>query len=297
MIDLTRLRLFRELARRGTMIAVADSLALTSSAVSQHLAILEREAGVALLERVGRRVRLTPDGERLAEHADTILRAVETAELDLRGAPTKPVGKWVIASFATFAAAHLLPAIVRVRAQCPGLEVVLHEMEPEEAKAALRDGRCHLAVTFEYSLVPAPNDDALIAKELFREPMLLAFARARARKHSSIDLAAFAQDDWIAGSSQPDDRLLAERACAAAGFVPRIVHAVDDYDLALRMIEAGLGVGFIPRLALARSGKIGVGFGLPKNQALVRVVHALTRPGIAAAPSIRLLLAELAHPC
>ncbi|GLQ88788.1 LysR family transcriptional regulator [Dyella flagellata] len=295
MVDLVRLRLFRELARLGTMTAVAESLALTSSAVSQHLAILEREAGVRLLERVGRRVRLTPDGDRLAEHAETILRAVEKAELDLRGASTRPAGKWVIACFATFAAAHLLPALVRVRAQCPELDIVFHEMEPDDAIVALREGRCHLAVTFAYSLVPKPKDDVLIAQELFREPVLLAFPRSKARMRSSIDLAAFAQDDWIVGSRQPDDRLLAERACAAAGFVPRIVHAVDDYELVLKMIEAGLGVGFVPQLALERSSKVDLGIGTPKDHALVRVVQAFTRPAIAASPSIRLLLAELAR--
>ncbi|RUL79970.1 LysR family transcriptional regulator [Dyella choica] len=295
MIDLVRLRLFRELSRLGTMTAVAESLALTSSAVSQHLAILEREAGVRLLERVGRRVRLTPDGERLAEHADVILRAVEKAELDLRGATTKPVGRLVIACFATYAVAHLLPALFRVRAQCPELDVVFHEMEPDDALVALRDGRCLLAVTFAYSLVPKPNDDSLIVEELFREPVLLAFPHSKARKRSTIDLGAFAQDDWIVGSRQLDDRLLAERACAAAGFVPRIVHAVDDYDLVLKMVEAGLGVGFVPRLALDRSSKVNVGIGTPKDHALVRIVQAVTRPGIAASPAIRLLLAELAR--
>jgi DNA-binding transcriptional LysR family regulator len=295
MIDLTRLRLFRELAERGTMTAVADSLGMTSSAVSQHLAILEREAGVPLLERVGRRVRLTPDGERLAGHADAILRAVEKAELDLRAANTKPTGKLVIASFATFAAARLLPALLRVRAQCPELDIVFQEMEPADAIVALREGHCHLAVTFAYSLVPRPNDDALISQELLREPVLLAFPRTKGRKRASVALTSFAKDDWMVGSRQPDDRLLAERACAAAGFVPRIVHAVDDYDLLLRMVEAGLGIGFVPQLALDRSSKINVGIGTPSGQTLFRSIQAVTRPGIVASPSIRLVLAELAR--
>lgn len=293
MMDLARLRLFRELARRGTMTAVAASLGLTSSAVSQHLAILEREAGVRLLERVGRRVRLTPEGERLAEHAEGILRAVEKAELDLRGATAKPVGKLVIASFATFAEARLLPAMLRVKAQCPDLEIVLHELDPSDAILALEEGRCHLAVTFAYSLVPRVHDSALVWQELLREPLLLAFPRARGRKRASIELAAFANDDWIVGSRQPDDRWLAERACAAAGFVPRIVHAVDDYQLMLNMIAAGLGVGFAPQLALQRSSKVNVGIGTPRDHALSRSIYAVTRPGLASSPSISLLLAQL----
>lgn len=293
MIDLTRLRLFRELAERGTMTAVAESLGLTSSAVSQHLAILEREAGVPLLERAGRRVRLTPDGERLAEHAADILRAVEKAELDLRSADTRPTGKLVIASFASFAMAHLLPAILRVRARAPELDIVFQEMELPDAMPALQEGRCHVAVTFAYSLVPRPCDDNLVTQELLRDPVLLAYPRSKGRKRSSVALTAFAKHDWIVGSRQPDDRLLAERACAAAGFVPKIVHAVDDYDLVLRMVEAGLGVGFIPQLALQRSGKLNVGIGTPDGLTLVRSIQAVTRPGIAASPSVKLLMAEL----
>lgn len=83
MFDLVRLRLLRELSHRGTMAAVAEACGLTSSAVSQQLTTLEREAGVALLERIGRRVQLTPDGQRLVAHVDTILHAVDAAEVDL----------------------------------------------------------------------------------------------------------------------------------------------------------------------------------------------------------------------
>ena len=92
MFDLTRLRLLRELAHRGTMTAVGAALGLTSSAVSQQLATLEREARVTLFDRVGRRVRLTSEGERLVAHAEAIFRAVEMAELDLHAASERPRG-------------------------------------------------------------------------------------------------------------------------------------------------------------------------------------------------------------
>ncbi|HEY2262071.1 MAG TPA: LysR family transcriptional regulator, partial [Streptosporangiaceae bacterium] len=73
MLDLHRLRLLRELKHRGTLAAVADALAYTPSAISQQLSVLEAEAGVPLLERAGRRLRLTPAAERLVEHTEAIL--------------------------------------------------------------------------------------------------------------------------------------------------------------------------------------------------------------------------------
>ena len=156
MFDLARLRLLRELAHRGTMTAVGHAFGMTSSAVSQQLAVLEREARVKLLERVGRRVRFTAEGERLAAHAEAILQAVEAAEFDLKNAGEQPKGVLEIASFSTFAKARLLPAAIRAQARHPGLRVVIHELESVDAIEAVRDGRCHLAVSFAYSLAPRP---------------------------------------------------------------------------------------------------------------------------------------------
>ena len=130
MFDLGRLRLLRELAHRGTRTAVGAALGHTSSAVSQQLAILECEARAKLLERVGRRVRLTAEGERLAAHADAILQAVVAAEQDLKGAKEKPKGVLEVCCFPTFAKARLLLAITRARARYPELRVIIHELNP-----------------------------------------------------------------------------------------------------------------------------------------------------------------------
>src|ERR671937_2715646 len=83
MLDVRRLRLLRELAARGTVTAVAEALAYTPSAVSQQLSALERDAGVALLERVGRGVRLTDAALVLVEHAEALLERTAVAEADL----------------------------------------------------------------------------------------------------------------------------------------------------------------------------------------------------------------------
>jgi DNA-binding transcriptional LysR family regulator len=294
MFDLTRLRLLRELAHRGTMTAVAQACGMTSSAVSQQLATLEREARVALFEPIGRRVQLTAEGERLAAHAESILQAVEAAALDLRGADQRPQGELQVACFASYAKRHLLPAILRARERHPDLRVVVRELESPDAIAAVRDGRCHLALTFAYNLVPRPDLAGVSAQPLLEEPVMLALPPHWRRSRGPVALPRLAQEDWIVGSRQSDDGLLAERACAAAGFAPRISHTVDDYDLMLRMVAAGLGIGFVPRLGLDFPSADAVAVRTAAGAPLSRKIQALTRPALAATPAVRALLAELA---
>lgn len=293
MFDLPRLRLLLELSRRGTMTAVADALGFTSSAVSQQLATLERETGAVLFERVGRRVRLTPDGERLVAHAVTIFDAVDAATVDLRAARASPHGTLVVGSFPSFAKAYLVPAIVALRERAPYVRVVLRELEPVDAIVAVREGHCDVAVSFAYDLVPQPDIDDLVARPLVEEPVRLALPPRLRRERAPVDLARLAHEDWIVGSRQGDDRVLAERACAAAGFAPRMTHTVDDYDLQLRMIAAGLGVGFVPALGFAFSGAEGVVARAVRGLAPVRRIRALTRRALAASPRVLALFAAI----
>jgi DNA-binding transcriptional LysR family regulator len=293
MFDLGRLRLLRDLARRGTMIAVADAAGLTSSAVSQQLATLEREARTPLLERIGRRVRLTEAGQRLVAHAETILQAVDAAERDLSDAGGALAGVLQVACFSTYARVHLLPAVIRLRSQVPDLRIVLHELEPPDAIAALRDGRCDLAIGFTYSLAPRREVAGLVAQPLLDEAVRVVLPDAWRDAPDPLDLARLADADWIVGARQSDDREMAERACAVAGFAPRITHAIDDYDLLLRMVATGLGVGFAPDLAIRLCGAHGAVVRTPGGPPLRRRVEALTRNTLAASPAVRALLSEL----
>lgn len=293
MFDLTRLRLLRELARRGTMIAVGEAFGMTSSAVSQQLATLEHEARRPLLERLGRRVRLTAEGERLVGHAETILAAMEAAEIDLRAAGDKPQGTLEIGCFPSFAKARLLPAMTRVQARHPGMRVVLHEMEPADSIEAVLAGRCQIAITFAYNLAPRPDVAGLVATSLLTEPVLLALPKSWRGSRDPIDLKRVAEADWIVGSRQKDDVQLAERACALAGFAPRMTHTIDDYDLLLRMVAAGSGVGFVPQLGVQFSGAKGVVLRKPRGVPIERRIEALTRCTLAEAPLVKALLAEL----
>jgi DNA-binding transcriptional LysR family regulator len=293
MFDLDRLRLLRELAHRGTMTAVAEAFRLTSSAVSQQLATLEREARTKLFERVGRRVRLTAEGKRLAAHAEEILRTVEAAALDLKASREKPRGTLEIACFPSFAKAHLLPAVIRARKRYPELGVVLHDLEPADSVEAVRSGRCHLAVSFAYSLVPRPDVPGLVAAPLMEERILLALPGTWRGKRTPVALKQLADQDWIVGARGRDDLELAERACATAGFAPRITHTVDDYDLVLQMVAAGFGIGFVPELGLKFPSAKTVILRRTAGMPLTRRISAFTRSAMTVSPLVRAVLAEL----
>jgi len=152
-MDTRRLRLLLELSRLGSMRAVADELYLTTSTVSQQLAVLAREAGTALLEPDGRRVRLTPAGRRLAEHAVTILAAVDAARLDL-DPDAEPAGVLRVAGFATAVRRSLMPVAAEVAARQPRLRLLIHEHEPAEAFARLDSDDVDLALVYDYDLAP-----------------------------------------------------------------------------------------------------------------------------------------------
>lgn len=284
MLDPTRLKLLAELARRGTMIAVGEACGMSSSAVSQQLATLEREAGVRLFARAGRRVRLTAEGERLVRHAHTILHALDAAEEDLRAAGT-PRGPLRVACFGTAAAARLLPAIARAREETPALRVIVHELEPREALAALADGGCDLAITFTYNVIPEDPPPGATRLPLGTEPILLALPE-------SGDTTRLAEEAWIAGSAGTTDHELLDRVCALAGFRPNVVHTADDYALVLRMVRAGLGVALVPELVGSVTGvPAGVALRPLPGPPITRTTHALVRTET---PAVRALLAQLA---
>lgn len=170
---------------------------------------------------------------------------------------------------------------------------MIHELETPDALNAVQDGRCHVAVSFAYNLVPMPDIGGLVSHPLLDEPVLLALPESWRRMRGRVGLKRLAQENWIVGSRQSDDLLLAERACALAGFVPRIAHTVDDYDLVLRMVSSGLGVGFVPKLGLAFPSAKAVVVRSPRGPPLRRRVQALTRSAFASSPALKALLSEL----
>src|SRR5918992_1483619 len=168
MLDLRRLRLLRELNERGTIAAVADALQYTPSAVSQQLALLERDAGVRLLERAGRGVRLTDAALVLVEHAEALLERAALAEADLAAAAGDVCGRGRIAGFQSVLLRIALPAIEALAETAPRLRCEVFEGEPEQALPALALGELDLVLADEWRHQPLRMPAGLERRELLR---------------------------------------------------------------------------------------------------------------------------------
>ncbi|MFG6193502.1 LysR family transcriptional regulator [Nonomuraea sp. JJY05] len=240
MLDPRKLHLLRELARRGTIAAVAEAATFTPSAVSQQLSALEREAGVPLLERTGRTVALTPAGHLLVEHAHAVLEQLERASAALAAARGGPSGPLRIGAFPTAARVLLPPALADLTGAHPGLVPMVSEIDPADVSAALRAGELDVALVHEYDFVPPVTDASIETEPLYSEPMYLT------DRPSVADARA---DSWITDRPGTLCHTMAIRACQAAGFEPLVRHHIDDFDTVLAFVAAGQGVALVPHLA------------------------------------------------
>jgi DNA-binding transcriptional LysR family regulator len=247
MLDVRRLRLLLELARRGTIAAVADALAYTPSAVSQQLAVLEREAGMPLLERTGRRVVLTSAGAVLARHTESVLATLEEAAAALDAARSGLTGPLRIGAFPTAARTVLPAALVALGRDHPGLELMVTELDPVDVPNALHTGALNVALIHDYDYVPIEPDPALETEPLLEETVYLATSGPRSSSAEDM-IGAYRDAAWIVGSPDTMCHTMVVRACQAAGFTPRIRHHADDFDTVLALVAAGQGVAFVPQL-------------------------------------------------
>ena len=246
-VETRRLELLAELSRLGSMRAVADVLGTTTSTVSQQLGVLAREMGSPLVEPAGRRVQLTPAGRRLAEHAVTILAAVEAARLDLQPG-AEPNGTLRVAGFSTAIHAHLLPVITGLAASHPRVRLLVREHEPAEALQLLATDQADLALVYDFNLAPATVDAALHRTPLWTEWWGLAVPAGEPAPAAAAPqvFARYRAHDWIGNSRNTADEDVVRTLAAMAGFTPRITHRTDSLDLAQEMITAGLGVALLP---------------------------------------------------
>jgi len=249
MIDVRRLRLLFELSHRGTITAVAEALAYTPSAVSQQLAALEREAGVPLLERTGRRVALTPAGVVLARYAESVLAVLEEASAALAATRSSLTGPLRIGAFPSAARTILPQALVALGGEHPGLELMVTELDPVAVPGALHAGTLDVALTFVYDYVPAEPDPALDTEPLLEECLYLAAAAGQCGS-AATSIHDWRDAPWIAGSPDTLCHTMMIRACQACGFTPRIRHHADDFATVLALVAAGQGVSLIPQLGI-----------------------------------------------
>jgi DNA-binding transcriptional LysR family regulator len=251
MLDVRRLRVLREVASQGSFSAAAEALSYTQSAVSQQIAALEREAGSRLVERSARGVRLTEAGRALVCHADVILARLADAEDELQAIAGLRGGRLRVAAFPS-ACATLMPlAVRRFRELHPGVDLSLLPAEPDEGLRLLRTGEADVALSIEPTFAGGPPED-VERVELLDDPMYIMLGAGHPLAgRARLRLADLADEQWMIGTTGTcPDATIFLRACQAAGFEPRVAFHLDDYNAMQGFVAAGMGVSFIPDLAL-----------------------------------------------
>ncbi|MET9327290.1 LysR family transcriptional regulator [Tsukamurella sp. NPDC003166] len=247
MLDAHRLMIFRSVAATGSVAAAAASLGYTPSAVSQHVAALQRETGLKLLERVGRGVELTPAGRVLATEADGVLARLNDLGAtvdDLRAGKASRITMNVFATAGT----HWMPAVVQtLSAEFPDTRLRLR-IEDEVTEIAARRPDLAVAVRQEHAQTTAvagfSHEDLVVESYVAVVPDGHEFAGRELVEMSELEHERWIDNDVRRGAC----RQAVLDACAAAGFTPRFVVETTDYPSALRFVARGVGVTVLPRL-------------------------------------------------
>ncbi|WP_189962605.1 LysR family transcriptional regulator [Streptomyces violascens] len=294
MFDLHRLRLLRELKHRGTLAAVAAALSYAPSSVSQHLAQLEAEVGVPLLEPVGRRVRLTEQAEILVAHTEAVLERLERAEADIATSLTDLTGTLRIASFQTAALALIPTALGLLRDAHPHLRVHVTHMEPEGALPALQARDFDLVLAEEYPGNPNPRPAELEEEDLLDDPLHLALPQSEVPGFETplAALRALAGHPWVMEPEGTGARHWAMTLCRNAGFEPDVRFETTDLLLHLRLVEQKHAAAFLPDLIWNGRGPTVPLRRLPRGRR-TRRIFTVVRRGSSRHPAIQACRAAL----
>ncbi|MFF3646536.1 LysR family transcriptional regulator [Streptomyces sp. NPDC002564] len=294
MMNPWRLRLLSQLDTLGTVRAVAQAANLSPSSVSQQLAALEAETRTQLLERTGRRVRLTSAGLILARRARAILDQMEGVEAELRGFGEEPAGLVRLGCFQSAIHTMAVPAVSRLARAHPHLDIELLQLEPHESMPALRVGDVDIIITTtDFDALPLGPDLDLVP--LATDPVLLVLPPGHpAAGRGAVDLAALADEPWTFDMPQTYMANLALRLCRQAGFEPRVVGRFGNYMMTLQHVEAGLSIALLPGLAVDRRYRVATRE-LPA--AVTRTITAAIRRGSPPRAAVRAVLDALRrHP-
>jgi DNA-binding transcriptional LysR family regulator len=287
-LDVGRLRLLREVGLRGSIAGAARAVGLTPSAVSQQLALLERETGAALLDRSPRGVVLTGAGHALSVRASQVLDVLGAARADLDRLTGSVTGPVAVASVASAAATFVSAAVRDLRTEGAGIEVSVQSAEPDRGLGLLLSGDVDLAVVDEYDYVPLALPEGAVVSELCTEPLVLvrasAWSPARTRGRGPA-LADLRDAEWVMPPEDAACGRAVRAACRTAGFEPRVVWQTDDMLLLGRAVADGHGVAVLPRLSVAADvpGLELVGLHEPQ---LTRRLLAVARASVAARPVV-----------
>jgi DNA-binding transcriptional LysR family regulator len=247
MLDLPRLQALRAVQTFGTVTAAAGALHCTPSAISQHIAKLERETRATLVERDGRRLRLTEAGRVLAEHAGRVLAAVEEAEAALAAHQETVSGRLSVSSFPTACRGLLPHALRRLAADHPDLEPTLLETDREASFDGILRGLIDVALIDEWLEIPVTYPPGVASVELGLDvgDLVLPAAHPLASGTGPVTLDEVREERWI--GSKPGTVCHEWLLRMLPGLQPSIL--VNEFETQLTFVAEGLGVAFVPRLA------------------------------------------------
>jgi DNA-binding transcriptional LysR family regulator len=261
-IDPRRLRILYEVARRGGVLRAAEALHLTSSAVSQQLAQLEREVGLPLIDRSQRSVSLTPAGRVLAGYAERVEEELAEAKRELTRFTERLAGPVRIAAFATVIKHILVPAIRELAVRHPRITPVIHEIFGQPALQELRLGSVDVLITEQDMGLPALSQPSLSTRLLHVDEYRIVVPPDWPEPPTTV--ADLMRCPWVASVPPHACGQALERLAGLHGFEPRKVHLVDEFEPALALVAAGHGVAIVPTLAL---------LDVPEGEVLVSDIH------------------------
>lgn len=294
MIDAAGLRVMRAIAEQGSFTAAATSLGFTQPAISQMVRRLEQRTGTALVERMGRHVRLTEAGEVLARHAVTVLTALDAAEEEVAAIAGLRSGRVRLMAFPSSSASLVPRALALLKKRYPDVSVRFSEGEPPESLAALRAGECDLAVAFAYDGTDVGRGEDLepfVIRPLLDDEVRLAVPVDHPlAEQDVIDLSLAADEPWIAGCPRCRGHLLS--LAHGAGFTPNVAFETEDYIAVLGLVRAGLGVALVPDLILSAAHEDGI-VARPLKPISRRQIHAVTTADLLRVPAVAATLMAL----
>ncbi|GII95611.1 LysR family transcriptional regulator [Sinosporangium siamense] len=294
MLDLRRLALICEFARRGSIAATAAALGYSASAVSQQLAELERETGAALLDRTARSAELTDAGRRLVKHAETILSMVEEAEYDLTSHVSTPSGRVVITAFPTGAVAFA-PLVARALRRHDSLTLSMRQGRSQQAIREVQSGEADIALVDIWDGDrPDRHSSTLRVFPLLHDPLVLVVPNKHplAKGEGLVDITTLRNEPWMAAPAGEPSRSNFDRLLAEVGGTPPVPWEFEGLGTLLVLVAKGLGIAAVPGLVLA-AGVRGITVRhLPSNHS-GRVILAVARRSSINRPSVSVTLRAL----
>lgn len=293
-MDLNRLKALREVARCGTMAAAAEALFLTPSAVSQQISQLEDEVDVALTERRGRGVRLTPAGEALVAHTERIMVVLDEARSEVARLKREIAGELRVAAFPSIAAAVMPDTLKALRLVFPRLQVVLEEMEPLDGLAALGSWRADVAVIDDMSVLLGRSHHNVAFTPLVEDTLFVLLpARHELAKRASLTVSDLRHLDWALDSTSSAFGEFITNLCRRAGFEPRLNARCKGFEMVAAMVSSGASVSIVPGLRLA--APLGGTKAVRLRPDVRRKISVAYRQGERGHPAVKVFLEELAR--